>query len=246
VWDRRLDGRTLRFRLFGINNQNFIMRDEETGSWWQQVSGEAIQGPLRGRRLRPVFHDEVSFGVWKRENPAGRVLKPVRGANEDYVPADWERRMKKVKTVTPAGAGDRLPPRTMVVGVAVGEKSRAYPFPALRDESPVLDTLGGVPIALVVGGDHRSIRVFDRRVEGQTLELLAVAGARPLRLVDAQTGSQWDFTGLAVAGRLAGQRLTKMRALKEYWFDWKTYNPLTTVFERRLRRTATVGAAGGR
>ena len=23
----------------GINNQNFIMRDEQTGSWWQQVTG---------------------------------------------------------------------------------------------------------------------------------------------------------------------------------------------------------------
>jgi hypothetical protein len=37
----------LNFHLAGINNQNFIMRDEETGTWWQQVSGTAIQGPLK-------------------------------------------------------------------------------------------------------------------------------------------------------------------------------------------------------
>jgi hypothetical protein len=32
VWTRQVDGITLTFRLAGINNQNFIMRDEETGS----------------------------------------------------------------------------------------------------------------------------------------------------------------------------------------------------------------------
>ena len=52
------------------------MRDDETGSWWQQVTGEAIQGPLKGRRLVPVVHDEVSFGIWRGEHPGGRVLRP--------------------------------------------------------------------------------------------------------------------------------------------------------------------------
>jgi len=52
------------------------MRDEETGSWWQQVSGKAIHGPLQGHQLKSVFHDEVSFAIWKGEQPDGRVLKP--------------------------------------------------------------------------------------------------------------------------------------------------------------------------
>jgi len=44
VWQSVVNGQTLKFHLAGINNQNFIMRDEQTGSWWQQISGEAIQG----------------------------------------------------------------------------------------------------------------------------------------------------------------------------------------------------------
>ena len=48
MWETTIDGRTLHFHLAGINNQNFIMRDEETGSWWQQVTGEAILGPAEG------------------------------------------------------------------------------------------------------------------------------------------------------------------------------------------------------
>jgi hypothetical protein len=232
VWDRTLDGRTLTFRLFGINNQNFIMRDEETGSWWQQVTGEAIQGPLRGRRLHGIVHDEVSFGIWRGENPTGRVLKPVAGETDHYEPADWERTMKKVRTVTSRVPGDPLAPRTVVVGVALGGRARAYPFPLLKEETPLLDTVDGTPIVLVVGDDHKSIRVFERTVGGRKLELLAVNGARPVRMVDAETGSEWDFIGRAVSGPLAGTRLTKVKALKEYWFDWRTYNPSTTIHHR--------------
>jgi hypothetical protein len=218
--------------LWGINNQNFIMRDEQTGSWWQQVSGEAIQGPLKGRRLAPVVHDEVSFGIWKRERPGGRVLKPDPRQKDRYEDANWERQMKKVRTVTPVSKGDPLAPRTVVVGVSLNGRAKAYPFPRLREESPVLDTLGGVPLVLVVGDDQKSIRVFERMLDGRRLEFMARVGARPLRLVDAETGSEWDFSGRALAGPLAGRQLAKVKALKEYWFDWKIYQPGTGVYER--------------
>jgi hypothetical protein len=230
VWKRTVDGRVLRFRLFGINNQNFIMRDEETGTWWQQVSGEAIQGPLRGRRLEGVHHDEIAFELWKREKPFGRVLKPVAGHQKDYATEAWERRMKKVRTVTPVGKDDPLTPRTVVAGVTVRGVSRAYPFPMLREERLVVDRLGGVPIVLLVGEDKKSIRVFDRRVDGRVLELFVKRGERPVKMVDAETGSEWDFSGTAVSGPLSGTTLTKLRVLKEYWFDWKIYQPASTVY----------------
>ena len=51
MWSSAIDGRVLTFRLVGINNQNFVMQDDQTGSWWQQVSGEAILGPLKGLSL---------------------------------------------------------------------------------------------------------------------------------------------------------------------------------------------------
>jgi hypothetical protein len=232
VWDRTLDGRTLSFRLYGINNQNFIMRDDQTGSWWQQVSGEAIQGPLRGRRLRGIVHDEIAFGIFRAENPRGRVLRPVPALAAEYEPADWERRMKKLPTVTPRVAGDALAARTVVVGVVLREEARAWPFPLLIRQSPVLDTLAGVPLLIVVADDRKSIRVFDRTLDGRPLELLRVPGARPLKMVDPGTGSEWDFAGRAISGPLAGRRLTTLKALKEYWFDWRTYHPSTSVYRR--------------
>jgi hypothetical protein len=67
----------LHFHLAGINNQNFLMRDQETGSFWQQITGTAIAGPLKGAKLSLVSQDELTFGLWKKEQPNGTVLAPL-------------------------------------------------------------------------------------------------------------------------------------------------------------------------
>ncbi|MBC7900728.1 MAG: DUF3179 domain-containing protein [Saprospiraceae bacterium] len=101
-----MNGQELNFRLAGINNQNFIMRDEESGSWWQQVSGEAIQGAFKGQKLVSVDTDELSFGIWKRENPNGRVLRPDDKvlAENKYESATWEEEVGRM----PVRIGEKL------------------------------------------------------------------------------------------------------------------------------------------
>jgi hypothetical protein len=89
VWRRTAQGRELHFYLAGINNQNFLMRDRETGSWWQQVTGRAISGPLQGAALELAPCDELTFSMWKSESPQGAVLAPVAGHERDY-DGDWE------------------------------------------------------------------------------------------------------------------------------------------------------------
>ena len=232
MWAATIDGRKLSFHLAGINNQNFIMRDEETGSWWQQVTGEAIQGPLKGQRLRPVFHDELTFRTWKRERPEGRVLRPdeeVERAGK-YVPANWDERMTNVPVTTSSIPDATLAPRTLVVGIAVENASKAYPFEAVARQSPILDNVGGVAIILVLGDDKKSVRAFERTLDGRKLEFFVKPDATPLRLVDAETGSEWDFSGKATAGPLAGKELQKVPVLNDYWFDWKAYHPETRVY----------------
>jgi len=240
VWRAEIDGRKLRFHLTGINNQNFLMQDEQTGSWWQQVTGEALFGPLKGRRLDLVFHDEVSFGVWRQEHPETRVLRPDDSAPWREFSKDWEAQTAKLPVVTPARPGSPFAPRELVAGVRVGEIARAYPWTVLKRQSPVLDTLAGKPIVLIVGEDGRSVRAFERIVggdagDGERRELQLFARPdRPGRLVDAETGSEWDFTGVAVSGPLAGKKMAKVYVLLDDWFDWQAYNPGTSVYRGGL------------
>jgi hypothetical protein len=233
VWETTVDGRQLHFQLAGINNQNFIMRDAETGSWWQQVTGEAILGPLKGKRLKQVFHEELTFGVWKSETTEGRVLRPndeITRAGK-YAPANWEHRMVDVPVTTSVYMDNSLPPRELVIGLTVNGASKAYPLYALVRQRVIVDELGRQPIFLVLGDDQRSVRAFERSVNGRELEFFVKPNATPLVLIDAETGSEWDFTGKAVTGPLAGRQLKKIALLPDYWFDWKTYHPKTFIYE---------------
>ena len=94
-----MGGLRLTFHLAGINNQNFIMRDEETGTYWQQISGLAVSGPLKGRQLTLVHSDELTFATWKAEEPQGTLLKDVPKYASEYEAKDWDVRMKRVPTV---------------------------------------------------------------------------------------------------------------------------------------------------
>ena len=220
----------MHFHLAGINNQNFIMRDEETGSWWQQVTGEAIFGPLKGKHLTPVFLDELTFATWKHEDPQGRVLRPDEqiAAAGKYAPPDWEERMLRVPVATQTNA-PVLDKRELVAGINVNGAAAAYPIAALKKQNPIIDKRGATPLIVVMSEDGQSVRAFERKVEGVEREFFLKPNSSPLRLIDDQ-GTEWDFTGTALNGNLAGKQLMRIPVLKDYWFDWKTYNPNTSVY----------------
>ena len=210
------------------------MRDDETGTWWQQVSGEAIHGPLKGRKLTPVYNDELTFALWKRENRQGRILKPDERVKQNYEAADWEEQYAKFRVVTPVDPNDKLSPRTLIAGLVVNGRAAAYPLTALEKQRLILDSIGAgagvTPLFIVLGDDKKSVRAFERTVDGRTLEFFVKAGDAPIQLIDAETATTWDFTGKAVSGPLAGKQLKKIMALKDYWFDWKIYHPNTKVY----------------
>ena len=237
MWKRTARGRELHFYLAGINNQNFLMRDRETGSWWQQVTGRAIAGELAGSALELMPNDELTFALWKSETPPGYglVLAPVPGHEKDY-DKKWEEEVAKYP-VPLTFPGQGLKDRDVILGVEIGGQARAFPLEKVRGASPVEDKISGVPVVLVSGPDGKSVRVFRSQLNGLDIELYRDAqsdgqsdGLSPeRRLVDSQ-GNTWNFAGCATSGPATGQCLEKINFLKDYWFDWKNYNPRTTVY----------------
>jgi Protein of unknown function (DUF3179) len=67
AFDPHIDGRTLTFAPQGTG-----FRDSQTGSKWN-VLGEAIAGPLNGRRLRPVTHLDTFWFAWVAFQPETRL-----------------------------------------------------------------------------------------------------------------------------------------------------------------------------
>lgn len=229
MWKREVDGQVLTFRLAGINNQNFLMRDEETGSYWQQISGRAISGPMRGRQLELVHSDELTFGLWRKENPQGSVVKPVNELASKYESKDWESRIGKARTVV-STSETPYQPRELMLGVESEGTARAYLVDTVLKRKLIQDWIGGTPVIVVVGPDERSIRVFEARIRaGEPVP--DFYRDQTAALMDSSTGSRWNFRGCAIEGPTIGQCLRPIPALKDYWFDWRLYHPRTTVFK---------------
>ncbi len=220
----------LHFYLAGINNQNFLMRDRETGSWWQQITGKAIYGPMKGASLDLVLSDELTFGQWKSEVTGGQVLAAVAKDAKEY-DSDWEPEVAKLPVVI-SFPGTELKSRDVVVGLEMGGGARAYPWDAVVKQSPIMDRVHGTPLLLAVGPDGKSFRVFISRVGGQDAEFFLKGDTRNWALVDTATASEWNFQGCAISGAAQGKCLEQVPALKDYWFDWRNYHAETTVYRR--------------
>lgn len=230
MWERTVDGRVLNFRLAGINNQNFIMQDRETGSWWQQVSGVALHGPLAGKHLNRVFHDELTFTEWNREVARGRVLVPAADTAWRRFSNQWEEHTAKAPVKVHATLDSRLPARAVVFGLDLNGSAKAYPQDRVLAQAPLHDRLGGIPLVFLVGPDGKSVRAFDARLDTAAVELVRPPGPPGEAVMDVGTGSRWSFTGEATAGPLKGRRLKPVYILKDYWFDWMTYHPQTVLY----------------
>jgi hypothetical protein len=78
AYERRVRSRDLRFRLETVGDQ-LVLRDAETNSTWEIVSGKAIAGPLAGAQLtRATAYPAFWFG-WRGYFPSTGVWeRPTR------------------------------------------------------------------------------------------------------------------------------------------------------------------------
>src|ERR1700733_1195453 len=224
VWNPVVDGKRLHFRLAGINNGNALLRDEETRSVWQQSTGEAIFGPLKGQHLKVIHSSELTYALWRKEQPQGDVLKPDAPYLPEYEKKGWENYVEKTPAMVDTSKSG-IKPHELMLGVTAAGENKAYPINSILAARLIQDEVGASPVLLVVGPDGTSIRVFE------AAELTFARGEGDKVMQDAQTGSGWNFQGCAVDGKLAGRCLKEIDVNKDYWFDGMNHHPETGVFK---------------
>ena len=122
-----------------------------------------------------------------------------------------------------------------VLGLSVGEAAHAYPVHLIERHQVVNDELGGLPVAATYDPLAGVPRAFERRVGDRTLSF-GVSGLlynHNFLLFDRETESLWiQFTGEAIAGELAGQRLHPLRIRQEKLSTWLERHPRSGVLVR--------------
>jgi hypothetical protein len=244
AFDRRLAGRTYDFGTSGrLYKSDLVMYDRQTHSLWAQMEGRAIVGDLAGKRLAILPANTVAYQDWKAAHPSGKVLSTRTGHARDYGanPYPSYDSPDRQPFLFDGTLDPRLPPMERVVGIAVGDTARAYPFSVLAQRRVVTDRMGAQavvvfyqPGALSALDQAAILRsravgatgVFDPAVDGRTLSFEAAAdGFR-----DRETGTTWNLLGHGVRGPLAGKRLRPIVHVDAFWFAWAAFHPGTSVY----------------
>ncbi|GAB3935464.1 hypothetical protein GCM10028804_54530 [Larkinella terrae] len=214
------------FRLVGMDHFNAMFEDKTTGSWWRQVNGEAIAGPLKGQYLPGFQAEQMTLKAWTELHPETLVLQPDSTFKEQYANMEPYERGKTKRKLT---GRDSLTwkPKSWVVGVEQNKTARAYDWSQLLKQKVTNDSLAGTPLLLMVASDSATFHVWNRKVNGQTLRFSADSTDT---FRDQETGSRWNRNGICTEGLLKGKKLARIPASQEYLHSWETFHPASSRY----------------
>ena len=181
--------------------------DHETKSIWSQPWGMAIDGPLKGTSLELLPAGVMPWAAWLEDHPDTLVLSDAAGGLFEF-------------------ARERFSP-DYVIGEAIGEHAKAYPFRSASKEGVVNDRMGPFPIVVLADAETKAVHVYLRVAGGRELEFVLRDG----RLEDVETGTVWSVSrGLAIEGRLKGELLRQVPYSTAFDWAWEDFYPDTETY----------------
>jgi Protein of unknown function (DUF3179) len=155
---------------FGVSgllyNSDVLLYDRRTESLWSQLLAEAVTGPLKGTKLEPVPISHTTWADWKRRHPGTEVLSTDTGFTRDYARDPYAGYDKVAQLMFEVQhKDDQLPLKEWVLGVRVGNQTKAYPFSRLATavdaQGRLRDRVGGQAIELRFDRQHQSAQALD-------------------------------------------------------------------------------------
>lgn len=216
IFEPLVDGQPERFRLVGMDHFNAMFEDASTHSWWQQATGEAVAGPLKGKQLPELFSRQTTLKKWIELFPNTLIMQPDSTFSEEYADMDsydtGKGRGKLTGTDT-ASWHDK----SWVIGVHVGNENKAYDWNHLVKARIIQDVVDTKPIFLVIAADNQSFFAFERpdssalfQIQGDTL---------------IQGEQRYNLEGYPLNASKDAVPLKKINAYQEFWHSWRFFHP---------------------
>lgn len=217
VFQPLVEGQRENFRLVGMDHFNAMFEDNTTGSWWRQATGEAAAGPLKGTVLPEVQSVQLTLQKFFHLHPFGKVMQDDAAFTDRY---DTLGRFEKGKsrgdlTRTDPGSWNA---KSWVVGIVVNGRAKAYDWNQLKQVRIIHDSLGNIPVVVVLAPDNQTFAGFQRPPGVQFT-------VRNDSLISAQ--GRFDLAGRTTQGTA----LTPLAAYQEFWHSWKKFHPNTEVYK---------------
>lgn len=189
-----------------------------------------------------VFFVGQRFQLFGRDIslPASSLANFEEGEPRDVsiytlLPKDGIRSIDDPQLVSAAEAARDMADAEFVIGLSIDGDTRAYPINVLSRHEIVNDVVGGQPVAVTYCPLCFTGIVYDRNVDGRTLEF-GVSGKlvmNDLVMYDRQTDSLWQqILGEGIDGHYKGTLLTAVPATQTTWAQWRDAHPDTLVLDK--------------
>jgi Protein of unknown function (DUF3179) len=227
VFSPMVDGKLESFRLVGMDHFNAVFEDATTKSWWQQATGKAITGPLKGYVLKEYPSTQLTLDAWLRQYPKSLVMEPDTIFMDNYFRLEDYDRGTMLSSLVRRDT-DSWQPNSWVVGVMNNFSSKAYDWNELVRKKIIEDSVNTLPILLTIENDSASFHVYNRRVNESVLNF-EIEGNNDL-LVDKKTHSIWNMDGVCIDGALKGKKLLPVQSYNEFWHSWEAFHKNAKIY----------------
>lgn len=152
IYNPLVDGQRLTFKVAGVYRRNMIIRDAQTGTIWQQGTGEAVYGKLKGKKLLFYPYQQTTLRDWIKQHPVTYIAKEGNDIRKSFFPKRTLTKVLKKVTGTYIAPGKTiltgLPAREKIWGLQLNGQSKAYPVSELQKVLAITDSLGGLEIQI--------------------------------------------------------------------------------------------------
>ncbi len=150
AYERTIDGEAVEFGTSGkLYNSNLVMYDRKSESYWSQIDGVAIVGPMVGKELTAISIDTVAWRDWKVGHNDSEVLSQKTGYTRNYGRDPYGSYYEDSFVWFPLDAEDnRIHPKSVVFGIEVDGIYKAYREDDLVEAGIIEDEVGGVVLRI--------------------------------------------------------------------------------------------------
>lgn len=232
VFNRTLeDGNIVEFGTSGkLYNSNLVMYDRTSDSLWSQALAQGIVGKYAGVNLQRIPFDVAKWKEWKELYPESKVLSRETGSSRPYGADPYGDYYTNSEVLFPiSNQDDRLGLKKIVIGLENNGQYKAYKLQDVEDKKIINDEINNKPIGLFSSFPFM-VRAFDPVVDDQALQYKY--NPQNSTFVDLQTGSEWNFEGIAINGELKGKELIRLPYDEGFWFEWVAFHPETELYNK--------------
>ncbi|WP_255152780.1 DUF3179 domain-containing protein [Halorarius halobius] len=215
--------------MFGVSgrlvNNNLIMYDRATETWWPQVLATSIPGSWNeDPPIRSLQEFRVIWTTWERwvsKHPDTQVLSRDTGYAQNYDrdpygsynPRGGYYSQEAAPMFPALSDDDRLQPKTVVIGARTNKGAAAFEKRTLRETKLIEGKLGETPVVAIYEPELDTGYVYQNPERQQ---------------VQYQDGHVVDGAGDTHSPEALP--LERIHAFDAMWFAWSGFYPDTTLY----------------